>query len=83
LPGLGIESDKRNSLESGEDYQALFDDYSKTLPDLDPYLKWVYSLLCSNTRIALMCFEKDVAMCHRHVIRDYLTTTHSVMSEDL
>ena len=83
LPGLGIESDKRNSLESGEDYQALFDDYSKTLPDLDPYLEFVYSLLCSNIRIALMCFEKDVAMCHRHVIRDYLATTHSVMSEDL
>jgi len=83
LPDLGIESDKRNSLETAEDYQTLFADYSETLPNLDPYLNCVYSLLCSNARIALMCYEKDVAMCHRHVIKDYLMNTYKVRGIDL
>ena len=83
IPELGIESDKRNSLETDEDYQTLFDDYSETLPTLAPYIEWVYSLLCSNTRIALMCYEKDAAMCHRHIIKDYITNTQKVRSEDL
>ena len=83
IPDLGIDSNKRNSLETDEDYLALFDDYSETLPNLDPYLEWVYSLLCSNIRVALMCYEKDAAKCHRHVIKDYLTNTHKVRSLDL
>jgi uncharacterized protein (DUF488 family) len=83
IPGLGIESDKRSTLETTEDYEALFADYAGTLPNLEPYLDWVYSLLCSNDRIALMCYEKDAAMCHRHVIRDYITDAHEVRSVDI
>ena len=83
IPDLGIESNKRNSLETYKDYQSLFADYSETLPNLDPYLKWVYSLLCSNVRIALMCYEKDAVMCHRHIIKDYIAGTHEVRSADL
>lgn len=83
IPALGIESDKRKSLETAEDYQMLFDDYSKTLPNLNSYLKWIYSLLVSDARIALMCYEKDAAKCHRHVIKDYLVSTHKVKGEDL
>jgi len=83
IPELGIESDKRSSLETVEDYQTLFASYSETLPNLDPYLKWVYSLLCSNVRIALMCYEKDAVMCHRHIIKDYIAGTHEVRSADL
>ena len=83
IPDLGIEANKRSSLETGEDYQALFDDYSKALPNLALYLEWVYSLLCSNTRIALMCYEKDASMCHRHIIKNYITSKQDVRSEDL
>ena len=83
IPGLGIESDKRSTLETIEDYEVLFDDYSNTLPTLEPYLDWVYSLLNANIRIALMCYEKEAAMCHRHVIRDYISNAHRVRSEDL
>ena len=83
MPGLGIESEKRSALETAEDYEALFNDYSSTIPTIKPYLDEVYSLLCSNARIALMCYEKDAAMCHRHVIRDYIANTHNVRSEDL
>jgi uncharacterized protein (DUF488 family) len=83
IPDLGIESDKRNSLETAKDYELLFSDYSKRLPQLKSNLEWVYSLLYSNTCIALMCYERDASMCHRHVIRDYLTDTYKVRSEDL
>jgi uncharacterized protein (DUF488 family) len=83
IPNLGIESDKRSTLETAEDYEVLFDDYSNTLPTLEPYLDWVYSLLRANIRIALMCYEKDAAMCHRHVIRDYISNAHRVSCEDI
>ncbi|MCL2813334.1 MAG: DUF488 domain-containing protein [Oscillospiraceae bacterium] len=83
IPDLGIESDKRNSLETAEDYHTLFNEYAETLPTLERYLEQIYSLLKSNNRIALMCYEKDAVMCHRHVIRDYITNAHEVRSEDL
>jgi uncharacterized protein (DUF488 family) len=81
MPDLGIETNKRRSLETVEDYQNLFIDYAETL--VTPLLEHVYSLLCCNTRIALMCYEHEPAMCHRHVIRDYLVNTHTVRSLDL
>jgi uncharacterized protein (DUF488 family) len=83
IPDLGIDSDKRNALETTEDYKILFDDYAQTLPYLELHLDWVYSLLRSNIRIALMCYEEDAMMCHRHVIRDYITNTHNVRSVNL
>ncbi|MDD2629581.1 MAG: DUF488 domain-containing protein [Limnochordia bacterium] len=83
IPDLGIESVKRSSLETAEDYQRLFSGYAKTLLNLKPQLEYLYSLLCSNVRIALMCYEKEPEMCHRHVIRDYLSDTHEIRSVDL
>ncbi len=83
IPNLGIESKKRAALTSTVDYRFLFDDYAKTLPDLKPYLEKLYSLLRSENRIALMCYEKEPDMCHRHVIRDYLVSTYETRSVDL
>lgn len=83
IPDLGIESNKRNSLDSLSDYQHLFKTYAETLPDLHSQLEYVYSLLRSKKRIALMCYEKEPEMCHRHVIRDYIVNTHNVRSTDL
>ncbi|MGI6138936.1 MAG: DUF488 family protein [Candidatus Hydrogenedentales bacterium] len=83
VPALGIETTKRRVLKTSEDYISLFNDYAKTLPKLEAYLNQVYYLLHSYTRIALMCFEKDPAQCHRHVVRDYLIKTHKVGSTDL
>lgn len=83
IPDLGIESDKRSSLETMEDYQCLFNGYAKTLPNYKQQLEWLYSLLCTNVRISLMCYEKDPVMCHRHVIRDYLISTHKIRNLDL
>lgn len=83
IPGLGIESDKRCSLETPEDYTRLFKDYEKTLPLRMAFLDEVYALLLKNVRIALMCFERDPLMCHRHVVRDYIVGTHCVKSADI
>lgn len=83
IPGLGIEADKRSSLETTEDYQCLFGDYAETIPHLKPLLEEVYSLLCSNIRIGLMCYEREPGMCHRHVIRDYIVNTYKVRNVDL
>ena len=83
IPELGIESDKRGSLNTDEDYKMLFNEYSKTLPILRVQLDKVYSLLHSNVRIVLMCYEKEASMCHRHVVRDYVVATHGIRSVDL
>lgn len=83
IPELGIDSDKRTSLNTRDDYEQLFCEYEKTLPQHLPQINQVYSLLCANTRIALMCFEKDSQMCHRHVLRDYLLKAYDIRSIDL
>ena len=83
IPDLGIESNKRSSLETVEDYQCLFKEYEKNLSSNEIQLNSLYKLLLSNTRIALMCYEHDAVMCHRHVIRDHLLDTHMIRSIDL
>ncbi|MCL1809599.1 MAG: DUF488 domain-containing protein [Clostridiales bacterium] len=83
MPDLGIESDKRSSLETAEDYEKLFAKYAENIQLLNPCLESVFSLLCSYKRIALMCYEKDATMCHRHVIRDCIVNGHDVSYEDL
>lgn len=83
LPSLGIESSKRRSLDTQADYLSLFDDYKKTLPIHKSRLDSLYAQLCTHVRIALMCFEKDPEMCHRHIIRDYLCSIYPIRSIDL
>ena len=83
IPELGIESNKRRALETLNDYKILFADYSERLTSKISFLNEVVSLLQQNTRIALMCLEKDPKMCHRHVIRDYIVEKTHVRSIDL
>jgi hypothetical protein len=83
IPDLGIESDKRCSLETPEDYKCLFDDYEKTLPSRRAFLDDIFTQLRQNARIALMCFERDPETCHRHIIRDYIVRTRRVRSVDM
>ena len=83
IPALGIESEKRVDLKSVNDYENLFAEYSQTLSSRKMQLDYLYSLLKKNCRVALMCYEKDPQMCHRHVIRDYLIKTYETESIDL
>ena len=83
IPSLGIETDKRASLETAQDYKLLFANYKKNLPKAASYLNQVQSLLDTHKRVALMCYELESSMCHRHVVRDYMIKTSGVRSIDL
>jgi uncharacterized protein (DUF488 family) len=83
IPDLGIDSDKRASLNTAEDYQYLFKSYEKSLPARKAFLDEIYAMLHANNRIALMCFEHEPQMCHRHVVRDFITKTYRVRSVDI
>ncbi len=83
IPSLGIEAEARAFLETKEDYQMLFAKYKKSLNQRVQHLDYLYSLFTANHRIALVCFEKEADMCHRHIIRDYLVQTYAVRSIDL
>jgi hypothetical protein len=83
MPELGIVSEKRNSLNSDEDYQNLFEDYKTSLSKRQKYLGQVRQLLQVKNRIALTCFERDPAHCHRHVIRDHLKKNYDIETSDL
>jgi uncharacterized protein (DUF488 family) len=75
IPELGIESNKRQKLNSKKDYEKLFNDYEKnTLPGKSEVLEELYNLFISNKRITLMCFEADHTFCHRSRTIDALTT---------
>ncbi len=64
IPELGIDSNKRQDLETDADYKALFKDYEKELPEKKEQTKQILNI-AKNKRVALMCFEADHNHCHR------------------
>ncbi|MDR0952925.1 MAG: DUF488 domain-containing protein [Elusimicrobiota bacterium] len=75
IPELGIESDKRQALNSYEDYLALFENYEKgTLKNADKFILKIFNILIKDKRVALTCFEKDSRYCHRTRIANKLAT---------
>jgi uncharacterized protein (DUF488 family) len=66
IPELGIDSFKRQGLNTNKDYEELFRDYEKnTLPNRAKELQELQNIFISNKRIALMCFEAEHTSCHR------------------
>ena len=72
FPELGIPSEKRQNLNSREDYEKLFTDYRKNLPKLQPEIERLKHRIDDKKRIALTCFEELPHYCHRHCIVDFL-----------
>jgi uncharacterized protein (DUF488 family) len=73
VPELGIASEKRQALNSQEDYDALFADYEQTtLPNQTDALRRVYGLFTEYKRIALTCFEAASCQCHRSKVAEAL-----------
>ena len=66
IPELGIESSKRQTLVSQNDYDELFDEYEcTTLRKNWNNLLQLHDIVESDNRVCLMCFEKDPRQCHR------------------
>jgi hypothetical protein len=66
IPEVGINSDKRQELNTQADYDRLFKDYRKTtLCETSAHQKQIFDLLKKFNRIALTCFEAEPCQCHR------------------
>lgn len=66
IPEVGINSDKRQQLETQADYDLLFAEYRKTtLSETSEAQEQILSLLNQYKRIALTCFEAEPCQCHR------------------
>ncbi|EMK04119.1 MULTISPECIES: DUF488 family protein [Leptospira] len=66
IPGLGIDSAKRQEINTRKDYEKLFRDYeATTLRGNLKDLKSIAELFNKRHRIALTCFEADSSCCHR------------------
>lgn len=66
IPHLGIESEERQDLRSQKDYDQLFERYEKlTLANRDIYINQVKELITNHKRVAVTCFERNPAQCHR------------------
>lgn len=72
LPELGIESKKRQNLNSREAYDALFFEYRQDLPRRTDGLELLKQQIDVGKRVALTCFEERPQFCHRHCITDLL-----------
>lgn len=72
LPELGIDSDKRQELNTMADYRQLFAEYRLELPNRDKGLRRLHEIIKKRNRVALTCFEAEAHCCHRHCISDYL-----------
>ncbi|GAB3753171.1 DUF488 family protein [Spirosoma pomorum] len=74
IPQLGIASEKRQSLNSQKDYNALFADYEENqLVNQTEYLEQILGILQKEERIALTCFEASYFQCHRSRIANAVT----------
>lgn len=67
VPELGIPGNFRKELDTKDDYESLFKRYRRYLANKDEELEKL-KVLANEKRIALMCFEKDPAFCHRTII---------------
>jgi len=71
IPDLGIDSDKRQELNTQLDYNNLFADYRKsTLIETVDKQEVLLNLLIERKRIALTCFEANICQCHRKHLAD-------------
>ena len=73
IRSLGIESEKRQELDTQDDYRKLFVDFEKNhMPNVKEELHKLRRMLEEGKRLALMCFEKDIHCCHREVVTRHL-----------
>jgi len=66
IPEVGIQSEKRQELNTQADYDKLFTVYrNENLTKNTKAQSEILNLLKENKRIALTCFEANICQCHR------------------
>lgn len=66
IPQLGIDSDKRQELNTQADYDKLFLLYrNNILTQTQDYQEKIIDILKNKKRVALTCFEANICQCHR------------------
>ncbi|MDZ7754780.1 DUF488 domain-containing protein [Rhodohalobacter sp.] len=84
IPELGIESNKRQNLDTSKDYELLFKEYEQEiLSQRKNQLNQLIELFEKYERVAITCFEKEHLSCHRHKISDYLHAEYEVPIEHI
>ena len=74
LPALGIESERRRSLKTRADYNALFIWYENEVLDKEKIsLGEIIDRISSDKRVALTCFEADPTLCHRSKVSERIS----------
>lgn len=75
IPEVGIESDKRQELNTQADYDKLFALYKAGVLIKETLAqKEILALLKNNKRIALTCFEANICQCHRKHLAEAIET---------
>jgi hypothetical protein len=75
IPELGIASDRRQDLNTQNDYDRLFDSYEKQeLKQSARALRGLFDLFLKDKRVAITCFEAKVCMCHRGRVAKAMTS---------
>ena len=71
---LGIESERRRSLKTRADYNALFLWYENEVLDKEKVvLGEIINRITSDKRVALTCFEADPTFCHRSKVSERIS----------
>lgn len=86
LPELGIESDRRRGLSERAEFEALFREYRRldlvranAKGALDQIAEWLRQGQC----VALTCYERHTADCHRHCVAEALQQRTAAVPRDL
>ncbi len=75
MPEVGINSDKRQELNTQHDYDILFEDYKDTtLKSTKREQEIIYTYVKDFKRVALTCFEKDICQCHRKSLAEHVVS---------
>lgn len=75
IPEVGVASEQRQTLNSQQDYDRLFEVYKKeTLTQTQTEQTIILDLLVKYKRIALTCFEANICQCHRTPLANSIAT---------
>lgn len=80
IPELGISSEVRNKT-GPDDWVGMLDGYERSLENKECHINRITDL-GKDSKVALMCFEKDRSLCHRSRLASYLSK-RGFVCEDL